>query len=49
MTGKNVQVETVLKPEILGGVVIKMGDHIIDGSVKFKLQGMLDGLTQIRS
>lgn len=47
MTGKNVKVNTILKPEILGGVVIKMGDHIIDGSVKFKLQGMLDGLTQI--
>lgn len=47
MTGKKVDVTTVINPELLGGLVIKLGDRIIDGSVKFKLQGMLEGLTQI--
>lgn len=47
MTGKNVFIETRLNPELIGGLVVKMGDHIIDGSVKFKLEGMLEGLTQI--
>jgi len=47
MTGKNIFLETRLNPELIGGLVVKMGDKIIDGSVKFKLEGMLEGLTQI--
>lgn len=47
MTGKKVEIVTLVKPELLGGVLVKMGDQIIDGSVKFKLEGMLEGLTQI--
>ncbi|HAS74368.1 MAG TPA: ATP synthase F1 subunit delta [Clostridiales bacterium UBA8960] len=47
MTGKKVEIVTFINPELLGGLVIKLGDRIIDGSVKFKLQGMLEGLTQI--
>lgn len=47
MTGKNVEIETLINPVLLGGVLVKMGDQIIDGSVKFKLEGMLEGLTQI--
>ncbi|MBM7561301.1 F0F1 ATP synthase subunit delta [Fusibacter tunisiensis] len=47
ITGKNIQVTLEIKPELLGGMTVKMGDHIIDGSVKYKLEGMLNGLTQI--
>mgnify|MGYP000872892760 FL=1 len=47
LTGKKVEVETRITPELLGGMVIQIGDRIIDGSVKFKLEGMLEGLTQI--
>ncbi len=47
MTGKSIFIETRLNPELIGGLVVKMGDQIIDGSVKFKLEGMLEGLTQI--
>ncbi len=46
-TGKKVKISTALNPKLLGGVVVKMGDQIIDGSVRFKLDGMLTGLTQI--
>ena len=47
MTGKQVLLSTQINPELLGGISIQMGDRVIDGSVKFKLEGMLEGLTQI--
>ena len=46
-TGKNVVITTAVKPELIGGLVVKAGEQIIDGSVKYKLEGMLEGLTQI--
>ena len=46
-TGKKVKITTALNSKLLGGIVVKMGDQIIDGSVRFKLDGMLTGLTQI--
>lgn len=46
-TGKQVVIETVINKSLVAGMVIKMGDHVIDGSVKYKLEGMLEGLTQI--
>ncbi|MCD4711969.1 MAG: ATP synthase F1 subunit delta [Clostridiales bacterium] len=47
ITGKNVVLVSSLNPTLVGGLVVKMGDQIIDGSVKFKLESMLEGLTQI--
>ncbi|MBS7525812.1 ATP synthase F1 subunit delta [Fusibacter paucivorans] len=46
-TGKQVILNPVVNPDLLGGIVVKMGEQIIDGSVKYKLEGMLEGLTQI--
>lgn len=37
LTGKNVQVETSEDPDILGGLVARIGDRLIDGSTKTKL------------
>jgi F-type H+-transporting ATPase subunit delta len=37
-TGKKVTLETTEKPGLLGGVVVKLGDTVIDGSVKYKLE-----------
>lgn len=47
LTGKEVLLSNQINPELLGGISIQMGDRVIDGSVKFKLEGMLEGLTQI--
>lgn len=47
ITGKNVEIDTHINKELLGGVVVKIGDRIIDGSVRYKLEGMLESLTQI--
>jgi F-type H+-transporting ATPase subunit delta len=36
-TGKKVEVKVILDPAVIGGVVTKLGDTIIDGSVKRRL------------
>ena len=37
-TGKTILLETKVNPEILGGVVARVGDQVIDGSVQQRLQ-----------
>jgi F-type H+-transporting ATPase subunit delta len=39
-TGKTILLETRVNPEILGGVVARVGDQVIDGSVRQRLQGL---------
>ena len=36
-TGKSVEVKVVIDPTVLGGLVAQVGDTVIDGSVKTKL------------
>jgi F-type H+-transporting ATPase subunit delta len=36
-TGKVVEVKVVVDPEVLGGIVARVGDTVIDGSVRHKL------------
>lgn len=38
MTGKKIMLETRVQPEILGGVVARVGDQVIDGSVERRLR-----------
>ncbi len=38
MTGKPVVIETRIDPAIIGGAVIKIGDKIIDGSIRRRLE-----------
>jgi F-type H+-transporting ATPase subunit delta len=38
MTGKKIQLETRVQPSILGGVVARVGDQVIDGSVERRLK-----------
>ena len=37
-TGKKVQVKVIVDPSVVGGVVAKVGDTIIDGSVRSRLE-----------
>jgi len=40
MTGKKIQLETRVQPSILGGVVARVGDQVIDGSVERRLRSL---------
>jgi len=46
VTGKSVQLFQKVDPSILGGVVIKVGEQIIDGSLLRKLHRIRDRLAQ---
>lgn len=43
-SGKSVRMKFKIDPEILGGVVVRMGDTIIDGSVRTQLEGLRHAL-----
>ena len=37
-TGKKVELKVIIDPSVLGGLVAQVGDTVIDGSVKTRLQ-----------
>jgi F-type H+-transporting ATPase subunit delta len=39
-TGRQVVVESRVDPSIIGGLVIRLGDRLIDGSVRARLRGL---------
>ena len=42
--GKQVEIRVVIDPSVLGGVVAKVGDTIIDGSVRHRLDQLRESL-----
>jgi F-type H+-transporting ATPase subunit delta len=46
--GKNVRATAVLNPAILGGVVIRVGDHVVDGSIRTRLRQLRRELEGVR-
>jgi F-type H+-transporting ATPase subunit delta len=38
MTGKRIELAMKIDPDIIGGIVIRIGDQVIDGSVRNKLE-----------
>ena len=36
-TGKEVEVKVIVDPNVLGGVVARIGDTVIDGTVRHRL------------
>ena len=47
VTGKTVTIDNIINPEIMGGLIVQVGDKIIDGSIKRKLEHMKHDLAQI--
>jgi F-type H+-transporting ATPase subunit delta len=41
-TGKNVAVKAIVDPSVVGGIVARVGDLVIDGSVRHKLELLSD-------
>ena len=46
ITRKEVVITTQVDPDIIGGVVAKVGDKLIDGSVRTRLQDLRKGLIE---
>ena len=44
MTGKNVLLDTAVDPDIVGGVVTRVGSTVYDGSVRSQLQTIRDSI-----
>lgn len=45
-TGKSVRLHLQEKPDLVGGVVIRIGDHVFDGSVRNQLSNLHDRLRE---
>ena len=45
-TGKDVEVKVVVDPTVIGGVVARVGDLVIDGTVSHRLQQLRETLNQ---
>ena len=46
LTGKKIEPLYYIDPTILGGVVIRIGDQVIDGSLKRQIRNMEHSLLQ---
>lgn len=46
-TGLTIEVVNVIDPSVMGGMLIQIGDQVMDGSLKRKLSGLKDFLSQI--
>ncbi|BHH81782.1 F0F1 ATP synthase subunit delta [Desulforhopalus sp. 52FAK] len=44
LTGKKVELTTSVDPTIIGGMVAKVGDLVLDGSIKTQLAGLKDSI-----
>lgn len=40
MTGKTIDLTLRIEPDIIGGIIVRVGDQVIDGSVRNKLEKM---------
>lgn len=39
-SGKKVRVHEKVEPRVLGGLVVKVGDHVLDGTLRRRLEGL---------
>jgi len=44
LTGKKVELTTIVDPSIIGGIIAKVGDLELDGSIRTQLAGLKDSI-----
>ncbi len=44
VTGKKVELSTSVDPSLIGGIIAKVGDLVLDGSIKTQLAGLKDSI-----
>jgi F-type H+-transporting ATPase subunit delta len=44
LTGKKVELSVSVDPSIIGGIIAKVGDLVLDGSIKTQLAGLKDSI-----
>lgn len=44
LTGKTVRLVSELRPELMGGILVQIGDHVMDGTIKHALERMRENL-----
>ena len=47
-TGKHVSVKVIIDPSVMGGVVARIGDTVIDGSIRHRLDQLRESLSLYR-
>jgi len=47
ITGKNIKISNKIDSSLLGGVLVRIGDKVIDGTIKGRLDELKDSLSQI--
>ncbi|MHC4223848.1 MAG: ATP synthase F1 subunit delta [Planctomycetota bacterium] len=49
VTGKNVELHEKIDPRVLGGLIVKVGDKVVDGTLKRRLEKLRRELVAVRS
>jgi F-type H+-transporting ATPase subunit delta len=48
LVGLKIELHTKVDPKLIGGIVIKVGDRLIDGSVRYHLEQLREGMKSLR-
>lgn len=48
LVDRKIELHTKVDPKLIGGIVIKVGDRLIDGSVRFHLEQLREGMKALR-
>jgi F-type H+-transporting ATPase subunit delta len=48
VTGKTILLEEVVNPELMGGVLVRLGDRVIDGTVMHRLDQLKETLKAVK-
>ncbi|HEV3475166.1 MAG TPA: ATP synthase F1 subunit delta, partial [Actinomycetota bacterium] len=46
-TGKKVELKAIVDPSVIGGVVARVGDQVIDGSIRRRLELARDRMSEV--